>query len=75
MHSLQLDLDEHYRDCAARLLPEPAVNEMDGRWTTEMISSVYQSQLTGARVTFPLKDRRHPLKLEKRKQERGGLPA
>ena len=40
---------------------EPAVNEMDGRWTTEMISSVYQSQLTGARVTFPLKDRRHPL--------------
>ena len=40
---------------------EPAVNEMDGRWTTEMISSVYQSQLTGARVRFPLKDRSHPL--------------
>ena len=40
---------------------EPAVNEFDGRWTTEMISSVYQSQLTGARVTFPLKNRTHPL--------------
>ncbi|MDE2928855.1 MAG: Gfo/Idh/MocA family oxidoreductase [Acidobacteriota bacterium] len=40
---------------------EPAVTEYDGRWTTEMISSVYQSQLTGARVTFPLKDRTHPL--------------
>ena len=40
---------------------EPAVNELDGRWTTEMISSVYQSQLTGARVRFPLEDRSHPL--------------
>ena len=40
---------------------EPAVNAIDGRWTTEMISAVYESQLTGARVTFPLKDRRHPL--------------
>ena len=40
---------------------EPAVNEVDGRWTIEMILSVYRSQLTGARVTFPLKNRRHPL--------------
>ena len=40
---------------------EPAVNETDGRWTTEMISAVYESQLKGARVTFPLKERRHPL--------------
>ena len=40
---------------------KPAVNEEDGRWTIEMISSVYQSQKTGARVTFPLHDRGHPL--------------
>ena len=40
---------------------EPAVTEIDGRWTTEMISAVYESQLTGARVTFPLQNRSHPL--------------
>jgi len=33
----------------------------DGRWTVEMVVSIYQSQKTGARVEFPLKDRRHPL--------------
>ena len=41
---------------------KPICSEHDGRWTTEMITSVYQSQKTGARVNLPLKDRRHPLK-------------
>jgi predicted dehydrogenase len=40
---------------------KPAVSEIDGRWTTEMILSVYQAQKTGSRVTFPLKERGHPL--------------
>ena len=40
---------------------EPAVSPRDGRWTIEMILSIYQSQKTGARVNFPLADRRHPL--------------
>ncbi len=40
---------------------EPACGALDGRWTIEMVLGVYQSQRTGARVSFPLKDRRHPL--------------
>jgi predicted dehydrogenase len=40
---------------------KPVCSEQDGRWTIEMITSVYQSQKTGARVALPLKDRRHPL--------------
>ena len=40
---------------------KPACSEQDGRWTIEMITSVYQSQKTGARVDLPLEDRRHPL--------------
>ena len=40
---------------------KPICNEQDGRWTTEMITSIYQSQKTGARVELPLKDRKHPL--------------
>ncbi len=40
---------------------KPAVSAVDGRWTIEMMSAVYQSQKTGSRVTFPLKDRGHPL--------------
>ena len=40
---------------------KPACSEQDGRWTIEMITSVYQSQKTAARVDLPLKDRRHPL--------------
>ena len=30
---------------------KPVCSEQDGRWTIEMITSVYQSQKTGARVT------------------------
>jgi predicted dehydrogenase len=40
---------------------EPACSARDGRWSVEMVMGVYQSQKTGARVAFPLKDRRHPL--------------
>ena len=40
---------------------DPLVSARDGRWTIEMILSIYESQKTGSRVTFPLIDRRHPL--------------
>ena len=40
---------------------EPACGARDGRWTIEMVLGAYQSQKTGARMPFPLKDRRHPL--------------
>lgn len=40
---------------------DPACSARDARWTIEMVMGVYQSQKTGGRVTFPLKDRRHPL--------------
>lgn len=40
---------------------KPCCNEEDGRWTIEMVQGVYQSQRTGARVSFPLKVRSHPL--------------
>jgi predicted dehydrogenase len=40
---------------------EPVCNARDGRWTIEMVMGVYASHQVGARVKFPLKDRRHPL--------------
>lgn len=40
---------------------KPFCSEIDGRWTIEMISGIYQSQKTGGPARFPLKDRRHPL--------------
>jgi predicted dehydrogenase len=40
---------------------DPVCSARDGRWTVEMVLSLYQSQKSGARVEFPLKDRRHPL--------------
>lgn len=48
-----LDAIEHDR--------EPACGVRDGRWTIEMTAGVYQSQLKGGRVAFPLVDRRDPL--------------
>ncbi|MFN8685535.1 MAG: Gfo/Idh/MocA family protein [Acidobacteriota bacterium] len=39
----------------------PCCNEIDGRWTTEMIQGVYLSHLTGRHVDFPLTSRQHPL--------------
>ena len=41
---------------------KPACNEEDGRWTIEMISGIYGSQLAGRPLSFPLEDRRHPLR-------------
>lgn len=40
---------------------KPCCNEEDGRWTIEMIHSIYHAQKTGTRVKFPLLDRTHPL--------------
>ncbi len=39
----------------------PCCNEIDGRWTTEMIQGVYLAHLTARRIDFPLADRHHPL--------------
>ncbi|MGP8243835.1 MAG: Gfo/Idh/MocA family protein [Bryobacteraceae bacterium] len=39
---------------------EPVCTGYDGRWTIEMIAGIYRSQFGGARVSFPLKDRRDP---------------
>jgi len=40
---------------------KPCCNEDDGRWTIEMVHSIYQAQKTGGRVKYPLLDRTHPL--------------
>lgn len=40
---------------------EPACSARDGRWAVEMVMGTYQAQKTGARMSFPLKNRRHPL--------------
>lgn len=42
---------------AAQSGRKPMCSEEDGRWTVEMAASVYQSHLSGRRVTFPLRDR------------------
>ncbi len=39
----------------------PKVSMQDGRASLEMIQAVYESYLTGKKVTFPLKERVHPL--------------
>jgi predicted dehydrogenase len=39
----------------------PCCNEEDGRWTIEMIQSIYAAQQSGQRMTLPLKNRTHPL--------------
>jgi predicted dehydrogenase len=40
---------------------QPLCSAEDGRWTIEMVSAVYASQRSRARVDLPLTDRRHPL--------------
>ncbi len=40
---------------------EPQCSGKDGRWAIEMVSAVYQSQIQGKRIAFPLNDREHPL--------------
>lgn len=42
---------------------KPCCNEEDGRWTIEMVHSVYRAQKSGGRVSFPLRPRTHPLDL------------
>jgi predicted dehydrogenase len=42
---------------------KPCCNENDGRWTIEMVHSVYQAQRSGGRVNFPLESRNHPLEM------------
>ncbi|HEX7858972.1 MAG TPA: Gfo/Idh/MocA family oxidoreductase [Verrucomicrobiae bacterium] len=46
---------------AAETGEKPLCNETDGRWTIEMVSAVYSSQLAGRTVTFPLEKRGNPL--------------
>lgn len=36
---------------------KPMCSEIDGRWTVEMVSAVYQSQLSGRRIALPLRER------------------
>jgi predicted dehydrogenase len=40
---------------------QPACSARDGRWALEMALSIFESQKSGARVSLPLKMRRHPL--------------
>ena len=40
---------------------EPVCNARDGRWAIEMVAGIYQSQISGARVALPLRDRKSPL--------------
>jgi predicted dehydrogenase len=40
---------------------EPACSGRNAMKSIEMVMAVYQSALSGARVTIPLKDRKHPL--------------
>ncbi|MGC8830076.1 MAG: Gfo/Idh/MocA family protein [Verrucomicrobiia bacterium] len=41
---------------------QPMCSGYDGRWTIEMVCAVYQSERDRTRISFPLKDRRNPLK-------------
>ena len=40
---------------------EPVCGARDGRWAVEMVVGIYQSQIEGGRVPFPLRNRHHPL--------------
>jgi hypothetical protein len=40
---------------------EPIAGGRNARWTVEMALALYESQRTGARVAFPLRNRRNPL--------------
>lgn len=41
---------------------QPVCSGYDGRWTIEMVSSVYQSERDKKQITFPLTDRKDPLR-------------
>ena len=49
---------------ASRTGGEPACSGYDGMKAVEMVMAVYQSAIAKRRVTLPLKDRQHPLKLK-----------
>ncbi len=61
------DTNEANRALVADLLEaieldrEPKASGRQARWTIEMAMALYESQLTGGRVHFPLKNRDHPL--------------
>jgi len=40
---------------------EPRCTGRDGRWAMEMVLGIYASHLSGRRLEFPLRERRHPL--------------
>jgi predicted dehydrogenase len=40
---------------------QPRCSAVDGRWTIEMLTAVYQSHFTRSRVNLPLDDRSNPL--------------
>lgn len=64
----RISLDEYERNAARSLIRaietggEPFCSMIDGRWTIDMVASVYRSHLTGCQAPLPLKDRSHPLK-------------
>jgi predicted dehydrogenase len=61
------DTNEANRALVADLLEaieqdrEPKASGRQARWTIEMVMALYESQLSGGRVHFPLKNRDHPL--------------
>lgn len=46
---------------AAKENRDAACSGRNAAWAVEMVMGVYRAALTGARATFPLKDRTHPL--------------
>ena len=40
---------------------EPECSGRNGAWAVEMVMGVYRAALSGQRMTFPLKERQHPL--------------
>jgi predicted dehydrogenase len=41
---------------------EPICSARDGLWTVEMVTGIYQSSFSGKQISFPLVDRRSPLR-------------
>jgi aspartate oxidase len=50
-------------DCIEQGDRQPRCSMYDGRWTIEMIASVFESHRQQAEVTLPLKNRANPLSL------------
>ena len=62
-----MNIPEHKKNPILNLIyaietnTQPQCGAYDGRWTIEMVSAVYQSQIERKRILFPLKNRKHPL--------------